>query len=114
MQDLGTLSGAGYSAASGVNIWGTIVGWSGGDGEPSAFIWRKQSGMRALGDLLDPTSEIAEQNAHLIAAIAISDFGWIAGGGYDRTEPDGARHGYVLVPKHNGMNCPSGPNVERN
>jgi uncharacterized membrane protein len=113
MQDLGTLSGAGYSAASGVNNWGTIVGWS-TDGESSAIIWRKQSGMRALGDLIDSTSEITEQNAHLDEATDVNDFGWIAGEGYDRSDPYGARHGYVLVPKHNnGTACRRGPNVER-
>jgi uncharacterized membrane protein len=113
MQDLGTLSGAGYSAASAVNNWGTIVGWS-NDAEPSAIIWRKQSGMRALADFIDSTSEISEQNAHLIEAIDVNDLGWIVGEGYDRSDPNGDRHGYVLVPKHNdGSACRPGPNVER-
>jgi hypothetical protein len=109
-QELGSLSGAGFSASTGVNNWGTIVGFS-VDVEPSAFIWREQSGMRALGDLLDPTSEITEQTAHLTEAIAINDLGWIVGAGYDRS--DGDRHSYVVVPKSNGTNCPGGPNVER-
>lgn len=69
-EDLGTLPGDLYSAATGINDAGQVVGYSfGGAGSVRAFIWSRQSGMRAL-----ETSFTGD-----VVAMAINNEGEVAG-----------------------------------
>lgn len=108
MEDLGALSGSGFSNATDVNDWGTVVGYIEMGFPLRPFIWRKQSGMRDLTTMLDPTSP-SPLEAELIAARAVNDLGWIVINTSTRIG-EGPR-AYVLRPKFSNDHspCPSPP-----
>ena len=100
LQDLGTLSGLAthFATARAINRWGTIVGGSQStSGEVHGFVWRRQTGMRDLNELVDPSSELPFQ-AELGAALAVNDGGSIALNGFVGGEE--SQRGFLLVPKH--------------
>jgi probable HAF family extracellular repeat protein len=74
MRDLGTFPGATVSGASGINDFGTVVGYSNVKGLPAtnfvAFVWRPSTGMVKLGTLSGGNSS---------AAFEINSSGVIAG-----------------------------------
>jgi probable HAF family extracellular repeat protein len=106
VQDLGTLSGLDthYAAASAINRWGTIVGGSQTtSGLVHGFIWSRQTGMRDLNELIDPSSELPSQ-AVLGSGAAINDAGSIAVVGFVPGED--SQRGFLLVPRRDsGKAC---------
>jgi len=109
VQDLGTLSGddTHFATARAVNRWGTIVGGSqSASGEVHGFVWRRQTGMRDLNDLIDPSSEVPAQ-AVLGAALGINDGGSIALTGF--MPGDDSPRGFVLMPKRQGHGASIAP-----
>jgi len=113
MQRLGKLStDFGFSYGAGINLWGTIVGWTTTDaGEIAAMIWSKRSGMREVSTMFDATSPINVQNTQLTEARAINERGWIIALGYVLGSDLTRRNGYVLRPKFAGDDsaCPAPP-----
>ena len=72
-------------------------------GEPHAFIWRRQTGMRDLNELIDPSSELPPQ-AVLGAALGINDFGSIAVIGFVPGEE--SQRAFLMAPqRHPGKAC---------
>lgn len=101
LQDLGSLAGldTDFSTATGINRWGTIVGASlVAGGAAHGFIWNRQTGMRDLNELVDPTSALAP---HIVlrSASAINDAGWIAAGGVDVRDTVSPERGFLLAPQ---------------
>lgn len=103
MEDLGALGESGFSHATDVNKWGTVVGYIELGFPIRPFIWRKPSGMRDLTTMLDPTSPSTPQ-AQLIAARAVNDLGWIAINTSDRT--GAGPRAFVLTPKFRDDHSP--------
>jgi probable HAF family extracellular repeat protein len=91
LTDLGTLPGADWSTALGINEQGQVVGYSGTGppGEPDwyhAFVWDERTGMRDLGTFAE-----AEQ----AVAVAINDAGQVLGRSTKDSDPGGA--GTVVI-----------------
>jgi probable HAF family extracellular repeat protein len=104
LQDLGSLGGldTDYGTATAVNRWGTIVGASQTtSGLVHGFVWSRQTGMRDLNDLIDPSSEIPPQ-AILGGAAGINDLGSIALIGFVPGEL--SQRGFLLVPQRHPQN----------
>jgi len=100
-RDLGSVGGNETDAAEALDInrRGTIVGWSqAADGSGVAFVWNEETGMRDLGELIDPTSPLAPF-ASLGAAIAINDRGWIVVEGRDLRDTAEGSRAYLLEPR---------------
>jgi probable HAF family extracellular repeat protein len=101
LQDLGSIGGSDTDAAEALDInrWGTVVGWSqAADGGSVAFVWNERSGMRDLGEMVDPTSPLAPF-ASLGAAKAINDQGWIVVEGRDLRDTGEGSRTYLLEPR---------------
>jgi probable HAF family extracellular repeat protein len=105
LQDLGSLGGldTDYGTATAVNRWGTIVGASQTtSGLAHGFVWSRQTGMRDLNDLVDPSSELPPQ-AVLGLAAGINDFGSIAIIGFVPGEL--SQRAFLLVPQRHPQNA---------
>jgi probable HAF family extracellular repeat protein len=94
LTDLGTLPGADWSTALGINELGQVVGFSGpgAPGEPDwfhAFVWDQAEGMRDLGTFAE-----AENSA----AGAINDAGQIVGWSSTQSDPWGGGMAVVWNP----------------
>lgn len=105
LQYLPTLTGdtTSYSTATGINVWGSIVGSSSSvEGPPHAVIWSRRLGIRDLNDLVDSSSPLASRIV-LVIANAINDRSRIAAVGYytDTSDPQRA---FMLEPRK-----PDGP-----
>lgn len=107
LQYLPTLTGGiTYSTATGINVWGTIVGASSiAEGPPHAVIWSRRSGIRDLNDLIDSSSPLASRIV-LVIASAINDRSRIAVIGYYNDSEDPQR-AFMLEPRK-----PGGPPCE--
>jgi uncharacterized membrane protein len=103
MELLGPADEPGFSHATDVNEWGTVVGYMDLGFPIHPFIWRKKTGRRDLMTLLHPTSPTTPQ-AETIEARAVNDLGWIAINAHDRvgTNP----RAYVLTPKFRNDDSP--------
>jgi probable HAF family extracellular repeat protein len=96
IRDLGTLPGDTLSAASGINIFGQVIGSSGNTaisptevtGHP--FIWTQRSGMKDLNTLIS-----AKSGWVLNSATGVNFWGQIVGSGTRHGKP----HGFLLTPK---------------
>jgi probable HAF family extracellular repeat protein len=105
MTDLGTLRDdrhQGFSAASGVNNSGAVVGWAENeDRERRAFVFQNGK-MKDLNDelyLLDDNGNIKVPSLTLTEARDINDDGVIVGWGTVRTSGGAVTHGFLLNPK---------------
>jgi probable HAF family extracellular repeat protein len=99
MQDLGSLNGleSDYATARAINRWGTIVGASQNSSlEVHGFVWRRETGMRDLNELIDPSSQLPSQVV-LEVGTAINDFGSIAMVGLVPGEE--SRRAFLMVPQ---------------
>lgn len=100
LNDLGTLTGDTFSAASKINFLGQVIGISGNTvaesfgnryeviGRP--FIWTHRSGMQDLNTLIS-----AKSGWVLNSATGINFWGQIVGSGTLKGKP----HGFLLTPK---------------
>lgn len=71
--DLGTLPGGTYSAATAINSFGQVVGYSDGPPTQHAFLWSKTHGMQDLGTLFSGGPSWGA---------AINDLGHVTGGSW--------------------------------
>ena len=96
MQDLGVLPGMEFSAATGINNAGQVVGESSeleGFAESRAFRWTAADGMQDLNALIDPLDPLKAVTT-LFDARDINNAGQIVGSGVI----NGRFHGYLLTP----------------
>jgi probable HAF family extracellular repeat protein len=71
--DLGTFPGGTYSAATGINSFGQVVGYADGTVGQHAFLWSKAKGMQDLGTLFSAGPSWGE---------SINDLGHVTGGSW--------------------------------
>ena len=110
MEGLGFLSGGNYSNAKDVSDDGkTVVGVGNSADEYIAFIWREETGMQSLKELLENEFGLDLSGWVLIEATAISaDGSTIVGIGIN---PDGNTEGWkAVIPSSSGGNC-TAPNT---
>jgi probable HAF family extracellular repeat protein len=88
--DLGTLPGGTYSAATGINSFGQVVGYSNGPPTQHAFLWSKEHGMQDLGTLFSGGPSWGA---------GINDLGHVTGGSW----VDDADNGAFLWTPEQGM-----------
>jgi len=101
MTDLGGLVSDGFSAASGINDAGVIVGWgTNADGQRRAVIFQNGE-VQDLNTLIclvneDGTSEVA--TITLTEARDINEDGWIVGWGDAKGSSNTGSRGFLLIP----------------
>jgi probable HAF family extracellular repeat protein len=83
MKDLGTVAGGSISGATGLNDFGTVVGYSNIQGQPAtnfvAFLWTAGGGMVNLGTLAGGNSSAAFEinSSGMIAGDSFTSFGTV-------------------------------------
>lgn len=108
MTDLGGLVSNGFSAASGINDDGAIVGWANNaDNQRRAVIF-KDGKVYDLNDLICTTNEdgtLSVPSITLTEARDVNEDGWIVGWGNTRGSSNSGTRGFLLIPM-DADDCP--------
>lgn len=108
MTDLGGLVSNGFSAASGINDDGAIVGWANNANNQRRAAIFKDGKVYDLNDLICTTNEdgtLSVPSITLTEARDVNDDGWIVGWGNIRGSSNSGTRGFLLIPM-DADDCP--------